>query len=69
MDDNKQTITLKLELTERETMALAQMCKRAYSDRLRPFANAFDNDRELNNMTRAVSELQYALATHGYSPR
>jgi len=57
---------MNVELTDEEALALAQMCKRAFFERVRPFA---ENDAEARLMLSALRSVRDALDYSGFSPR
>lgn len=60
------TLTLDLELTEQEALALAQFVKRIGWQEIR--INAVDDD-EAYYMRNAIAHLRSALSRQGFSPR
>lgn len=59
-------MTLELDITDREALALAQLAKRLTWSDMR--SCAVDDD-ETYAIRDAVSALQNALSEHGYAPR
>lgn len=59
-------IKIELQLAEDDAWALAQLCKRAFLERVLPFAAS---DSEAEDMLVALNELGHALATSGVAPR
>lgn len=60
------TVTIELELTEQEALALAQFVKRVGWQEIR--INAVDDD-EAYCMRDAIAHVRSALSRQGYSPR
>jgi hypothetical protein len=57
---------MQVELTDEQALALAELCKRAFIERVRPFAA---DDAEAWQMLEALEQVGRALAQDGYAPR
>ncbi len=61
-----QILTLEMNMSDAQAIALAQLVKRISYRELRTNASS---DTEADRMREAISELQDALARSGYAPR
>ena len=60
---------LRVELTEGQAEALAQLVKRFTYEDAERLANAHDGGRERDEMLEAVMSIQRQLAERGFAPR
>ncbi|MBZ9788533.1 hypothetical protein K9B32_00040 [Rhizobium sp. 3T7] len=63
------TQVIELELKQPLAEALALFCKRAFIERVKPFAEEKEGDSEAWMMLHALEELRLALKVAGFSPR
>lgn len=63
------THVIELELKQPLAEALALFCKRAFIERVKPFAEEKEGDSEAWMMLHALEELRLALKVAGFSPR
>ena len=66
MNNAAKTVSVKVDLTPDEALALAQFVKRSLFDTYREFAA---DEQEARLMLAAVENLRKGLAAEGFSPR
>jgi hypothetical protein len=66
MENPAQTVSVTVDLTREEALALAEFVKRSLFDTYREFAV---DEREARLMLAAVENLRKGLAAEGFSPR
>ena len=66
MENPVKTVSVTVDLTPGEALALAQFVKRSLFDTYREFAV---DEQEARQMLAAVENLRKELATEGFSPR
>lgn len=62
-------VRLRLDLSEQEAEALAEMAKRFTHEDGERFGNPYDQGRERDAILRGVAILREALAKEGFAPR
>lgn len=68
-DAKAKNVTIKVEMTEDQAWALAQLCKRFGLHHATELANAFDGGAERDHMIDAIGRLERALRKQGWDPR